>query len=428
MRRLLVCAALCLAGGVASAGPEAPKHRILIELYTAQGCANCPRAEEFLALIGQSDVAGKVVILAWHVEYQDYLGWKDLFGVKAHKERQQIRAKGAKLRAAISTPLTLIDNVNSGPGWDEKAREEMLKPAAVAIEAEIALAGEKITAKVRLEKPEPALPAGALVRPVLFQRQTVTTVTSGDNAGKRLVEHFVVRQALDPVPAEQALAGWVEFNAEVPEGALPEDLGLVVLVETADTLATIEVASFEIAKPQPGLILVVDPDKTRGPKVKGALEREAAVRGFVVAHTPTVFANDRALDYFLTKLGKATPFHPRRILLLGFSTAGKDAWAFALKYKTRIAGLALVAAPLALSAEEAAMLGQGVPVLMVYGRDDRTAPAEKGDETFRILLGAEVVADWALLDVADHFAVLTEGFGRIFPWASKQTGGGSEGR
>ncbi|MCU0726410.1 MAG: DUF1223 domain-containing protein [Planctomycetes bacterium] len=429
MRCVFIGAALLLAAGAATGGPEASRHRILIELYTSQGCTSCPRAEEFLARIAESDLAGRVVLLAWHVDYNDYLGWKDLFAVKAHTERQKVRAKAAKVRTSLATPLTIVDSVLSGPGWDSKAREEVMKPAAVAIEAEIALAGTRLTAKVRLKNPEPALPAGALVRPVLFQRQAITTVTSGENAGKRLVEHFAVRGALDPVPAEQALAGPVEFAAEIPANVLPEDLGLAVLVEEAETLATIEAASFEIVKPLPGLILVVDPDKTRGPKVKAALEREAADRGFIVAHTPTVFANDRALDYFLAKQAKAKPFHERRVILLGFSTAGKEAWAFALKYRTRVAGLALVAAPLALDAAEAASLGQGVPVLMVYGRDDKAAPAEEGDEVFRTLLGADVVADWALLDVADSFAVLNEGLGRIFPWAAKQTGrAGSEGR
>ena len=362
-----------------------------------------------------------MVILAWHVEYQDYLGWKDQFGVKAHKDRQKTRSATAKLRT-LETPLTLIDSAPASAGWDSKLREEAGKPAAVTIEAETAIAGTALTVRVKLTSPQGELPAGAVVRPVLFQREVEVAIATGDNAGKRLVQHFPVRLALAPIAAADALAGFVEATGELPAGVLPEDLGIAVLVEDGTTLRTIEAATFRLTKPVPGLLVVVDPDKERGPKVRDAVAKRAADSGFLVALAPSVFANDRQFDLFIARQKKTLKFDERRMVLLGFSTAAKDAWEFALKYKARVAGLVVVAGKLELTAAEVGQIGQGVPVMMVYGRDDKAAPAEEGDALFRLMLSAQVPADWALMDVADSFAVLTEGMSRFLPWAAKQSG------
>ena len=61
----------------------------LVELYTAQGCATCPPADAYLAdLAERSDV----LALSFHVDYWDYIGWKDPFADAAHTRRQQAYA------------------------------------------------------------------------------------------------------------------------------------------------------------------------------------------------------------------------------------------------------------------------------------------------------------------------------------------------
>ena len=81
---------------VASAEPAADKftsgeNRVdLLELYTSQGCSSCPPAERWLSgLKQQTDLAQKIIPLAFHVTYWDYIGWKDRYGDTRYDNRQR---------------------------------------------------------------------------------------------------------------------------------------------------------------------------------------------------------------------------------------------------------------------------------------------------------------------------------------------------
>jgi len=52
----------------------------LIELYTSEGCSSCPPADKFLSdYVKSKDLWTQYIPLAFHVDYWDYLGWKDVF-------------------------------------------------------------------------------------------------------------------------------------------------------------------------------------------------------------------------------------------------------------------------------------------------------------------------------------------------------------
>ena len=62
----------------------------LIELYTSEGCSSCPPADRWLsALKNHEQLWLGFVPLAFHVDYWDYIGWKDRFASKAFSERQR---------------------------------------------------------------------------------------------------------------------------------------------------------------------------------------------------------------------------------------------------------------------------------------------------------------------------------------------------
>ena len=72
-----------LAPGVEAGGAKSP---VVVELFTSQGCSSCPPAEAFLGeLADRSDV----IALELHVDYWDYIGWKDPFAAHAYVERQR---------------------------------------------------------------------------------------------------------------------------------------------------------------------------------------------------------------------------------------------------------------------------------------------------------------------------------------------------
>jgi len=68
----------------------------LIELYTSEGCSSCPPADEWLGRLKSDErLWNEFVPIAFHVDYWDYIGWKDPFAKRSHALRQrQYRSEG----------------------------------------------------------------------------------------------------------------------------------------------------------------------------------------------------------------------------------------------------------------------------------------------------------------------------------------------
>ena len=81
----------------------------LIELYTSQGCSSCPPAEEYLNSLKNSGELWKNIIpVALHVDYWDYIGWRDRFASPQHTLRQRQYALVNRQRA-IYTPAFFVN-------------------------------------------------------------------------------------------------------------------------------------------------------------------------------------------------------------------------------------------------------------------------------------------------------------------------------
>ncbi len=119
-------AAACLAPALASAqvtpavGPAAETAGaaasvpVVLELYTSQGCSSCPPADALFAELAARD---DVIALALHVDYWDYLGWKDAFARPRHTARQKAYAKAARSRT-IFTPEMVVQGEDRLKGHD----------------------------------------------------------------------------------------------------------------------------------------------------------------------------------------------------------------------------------------------------------------------------------------------------------------------
>ena len=68
----------CVVATATIAGDESrrPAPKAIVELFTSQGCSSCVKADEYFAEIARRD---DVVALSFHVDYWDYLGWRDTF-------------------------------------------------------------------------------------------------------------------------------------------------------------------------------------------------------------------------------------------------------------------------------------------------------------------------------------------------------------
>ena len=88
----------------------------LLELYTSQGCSSCPPAERWLnEYVNDENLWSHIVPLAFHVDYWDYIGWKDKYATHENGERQRDYARAGRART-VYTP-GLYSNGREWRGW-----------------------------------------------------------------------------------------------------------------------------------------------------------------------------------------------------------------------------------------------------------------------------------------------------------------------
>lgn len=178
-RRALMLSTLTLPLAVPAraAGPRA-----VLELFTSEGCSSCPPAD---ALLGELAQRPDVIALAWHVDYWNYLGWKDPYASKAWTERQ--RGYAAHLRDEVYTPALVVNGAAMVVGSDRRGIAQAMASTTAPMTIDL-----RRTA-TRLEATAQAWPAGASAVLVSYDPTSTTAVGAGENAGRHLKEYQIVR-------------------------------------------------------------------------------------------------------------------------------------------------------------------------------------------------------------------------------------------
>lgn len=218
----LLALATMMAGGAQAQQGQGVTHPVVVELFTAQGCASCPPADDLLADL--SAMPG-VIALALHVDYWDYLGWKDEFANPAFTQRQKRYARAAKAKM-IYTPQMIVDGTDRVQG---NRPDEVLSLIA-AHGAEPPRVTLKLSRKGRdlvIEADaDPPLDKQAVVQLVRLRPEQVVSITRGENAGREVVYRNIVT---DWTPVAE-WGGTQPLRMVAPDdGALP----LVVIVQEA---------------------------------------------------------------------------------------------------------------------------------------------------------------------------------------------------
>jgi len=168
----------------------------LLELYTSEGCSSCPPADKWLRKIKHGP--DEVTPLAFHVDYWDYIGWKDEFSKAEYSNRQR---KTAAFGGAgfVYTPQ-FVFNGRDFKGWDNsrlnsaiKDKQKLASRANLSLDA-INEADGSITLKANAETVNPVDTKKADVFVALYQNNLVTQVKAGENVGRELKHDYVVRK------------------------------------------------------------------------------------------------------------------------------------------------------------------------------------------------------------------------------------------
>jgi hypothetical protein len=149
--------------GAQCVAKSGPKTAALVELYTSEGCSSCPPADRWLSgLSAQGYVPERVVPLALHVDYWDYIGWKDPYAKRVFSQRQRKLTQLQRL-ALVYTPQVMLQG-HDFRGWGTPAFEQALakinaRPARADIALELLPAGSStLTVRVSatlLDTPQP---------------------------------------------------------------------------------------------------------------------------------------------------------------------------------------------------------------------------------------------------------------------------------
>jgi hypothetical protein len=178
-----------------------PKTTALVELYTSEGCSSCPPADERLSQFPSHEYGlEQLVPISLHVDYWDYIGWKEPFAQPRFSERQRwlVHANGHK---TVFTPHFFVSG-KEVRDWQGDLSDELKRITAQPARAIIRIHAEP-TGPGTLSVAASAtatLPADQLGLFVALTEDNLTSnVSAGENRGVTLLHDHVVREWIGPI-------------------------------------------------------------------------------------------------------------------------------------------------------------------------------------------------------------------------------------
>ncbi len=232
----------------ASAAAASPTTRpgggVVVELFTSEGCSSCPPADALLSKLAQ-DYASRsrpVFFLAFHVDYWDHLGWKDLFGDGQFTRRQGDYAR-AFAAESIYTPQMIVNGTTEFVGSDRERAVAAIDraldaPAPLSIRMEIDRDDQEFSIRCHVD----AVPADALLNIAVVESQLSSDVARGENRGRTLAHDQVVR--LFKQQPLKALDQTVQIK--LPSSAKLDRVRVIAFVQRIRTLEIVGAADIAI--------------------------------------------------------------------------------------------------------------------------------------------------------------------------------------
>ena len=164
--------------------PSVQSNPLVIELYTSQGCSSCPPADLMLDQI--SYIPG-VLGLAFHVDYWDYIGWKDPYALAVSTKRQKYYRHVLGNRYIYTPQFVIGGNASPDPSSGSVFDRDLIAGPENRVTLSVSKSGILFPATEGLGTP-------ADVWLIHFDERHKTSITDGENAGRQLGYRHVVRE------------------------------------------------------------------------------------------------------------------------------------------------------------------------------------------------------------------------------------------
>ncbi len=212
----------------------------VVELYTSEGCSSCPPADEFLSRLGKTEEADQIIPLAFHVDYWDYIGWKDPYARAGYTERQRVVAR-ANSQQSIYTPEFVVDGAEARGGSKIAGKVSATHQSLTEADITLYLADVddgKLMARVSIENLTYTGSDTPEVYLAVYENNLSSSVDAGENRGRSLKHDYVVRYISPP---EQTLSGQRhQFSVPLEAGWNHSALGVAAVVKLQQSGRTLQ--------------------------------------------------------------------------------------------------------------------------------------------------------------------------------------------
>ena len=208
----------------------------LVELYTSEGCDSCPPADRWLSSLASRGYGPeRVVPLALHVDYWDYIGWKDPYAQQRFSSRQRKLAQLTR-SAIVYTPQVLLQGQDFR-GWRDDAFDEAVKrinarPAKADIAISLDTRGKgafrvEVVAGLR----GASRGGDAALYMATYENKLLSRVQAGENRGRTLAHDFVVFEWVGPLEFKGASRLVESRSLPLLPGANPAYSGVIAFIQ-----------------------------------------------------------------------------------------------------------------------------------------------------------------------------------------------------
>jgi hypothetical protein len=221
----------CLIGAFLCAGTFA-QTPVIVELFTSEGCSDCPPADILLAkLQSRQPVPGaRIIALGEHVDYWDHQGWRDPFSSAQFSRRQEAYSQVFHDQGPY-TPEMVVDGETGFVGSEGNRALQAIARAAREPKTAVRLAAKGTNVSIQTDAP--ARDADVLL--AVTEDNLLSNVSAGENQGRKLVHSAVVRSLRVVGKARKGEPFTAQVTTPRADSWKPENLHAVVFLEDRAT-------------------------------------------------------------------------------------------------------------------------------------------------------------------------------------------------
>lgn len=210
----------------------AKKGIAVLELFTSEGCSSCPPADALMGKIQNEYKDKDVYVLAYHVDYWDREGWKDVFSNPDYTKRQYSYARWLGVEP-VYTPQVVINGRSQYIASQESiVRASTTKALAKPAVADVRLKAIQKNDKLTVEYTVNGASKSSVLQLAVVQKAAQTNVRRGENGGRTLAHYQIVKRFNSTILSD---AGKGNTEISLPKGFNTKDFEVIGFIQDTNS-------------------------------------------------------------------------------------------------------------------------------------------------------------------------------------------------